>query len=174
MWKQVSCLIVIALVSSVLMSGCSSSDDKAMSKEDVAALLGVDANNNGVRDDVEKKIYEKYEKPLHQALLMERAKFYQLTLEKPLDKAKETQKLASKNISCKLYLKDIDKDIGSDGWRENREYIKNLVLNNPQRVRKYLDYNRALSGGSYGSSPSDWNRDACSQEVVKALEDMGL
>ena len=176
MLKQKYLFIPAAVTALMLLTGCSSDENREnkTSAEEMATLLGTDSNNNGVRDDVEKKIYEKYEKPLHQALLMDRAKFYQQTLAQPLENAKNVQKMVSKNIACQLYLRRLDNDIKSDSWRETREYVKNLTFDNPQRVRKYLDYNLALSGGSYGSSPSDWNRDACSAEVVKSLEALGL
>ena len=176
MLKQKNLFIPATVIALMLLAGCSSDENakNTTSAEEIATLLGTDSNNNGVRDDVEKKIYEKYEKPLHQALLMEEAKFYQETMLRPVSEAKETVKLSIRTGNCQLYLMDIDKDIESDNWRETQEYIKNVAINNPQRVRKYLDYNLALSGGSYGSSPSDWNRDACSDEVVKSLEAMGL
>lgn len=142
--------------------------------ENNATLEGVDSNGNGVRDDVERKIYAKYPKKLHRVILIDRAKFYQQTMIQPTANAKETQKNATKKINCRLYLMDLDEDIASDDWRENREHIKDLTFNTKERVRKYLDYNIALSGDSYGSSPSNWNRDACSPEIIEVLEEMGL
>jgi len=139
-----------------------------------ATLAGVDSNNNGVRDDVERKIYEKYPVKLHRVLLIDGAKFYQKTLMEPTEQAQEIVKSSIKKGNCKLYLMDIDDEINSRNWRNNREYIKNLSINTKERVRKYLDYNLALSGEAYGSSPSDWNREACSPEVIKALEEKGL
>jgi len=137
-----------------------------------ATLLGIDSNNNGVRDDVERKIYEKYPVKLQRALLMDRAKFYQLTLKSSVS---EARKIVKKSISignCLLHLKHIEQR--SVTWREDRTFIKNLTFNTKERIRKYLDYNLALSGGVYGSSPSDWNRDACSEEIKQVLEEMGL
>ena len=145
--------------------------DKALND---ATLEGIDSNSNGVRDDVERKIYEKYPKKLHRALLMNRAKFYQQTMIQSIDNAKEVVKFSIKAINCQIYLGRLDKDIDSDDWIKNTKYIKDLTFNTKERIRKYLDYNIALSGGTYGSSPRDWNRDACSPEVIKALEDMGL
>ncbi len=51
-----------------------------------ATLEGIDSNNNGVRDDVERKIYEKYEKALHVALLMDGAKILQKVTTEFVDK----------------------------------------------------------------------------------------
>ena len=138
-----------------------------------ATLLGVDVNHNGVRDDVERWIYERYPIRLHRALLISKAKFFQMVFITPLSDAKKLAEENTKNINCELYLGDIDDAIESDDWLENEEVLKNMIFNTKERVRKYLDYNLALSGGVYGSSPKDWNRDACSEEIRKVLEEMG-
>ena len=64
--------------------------------------------------------------------------------------------------------------LNDDNWIEKSDYIRFLSFDNPQRVKKYLDYNIALSGGMYGSPIKDWNRKACSIEVIESLEEMGL
>ncbi len=138
-----------------------------------ATLGGVDSNNNGVRDDVERKIREKYSKPLHSALFMYEAKFYQRTLVEPTSNAIEIQKDATKTIDCEMYLMDFDEELEQYGWGlKNFRYVKNLTFNNADRVEKYLKYNLALSGGSYGSSLDDENIDACSPEIVNVLKEM--
>ena len=96
MLKQISCFIIMAVVSSVLFSGCSSSDDKSATSDwkpsqeiivinghtlppepdpaiNNASLLGVDSNDNGVRDDVEIWIYKKYQDghPIHIDIAMQ-------------------------------------------------------------------------------------------------------
>ena len=136
-----------------------------------STLLGVDLNNNGVRDDVERKIYLMHSKPLQQGLLMQRVRFYQLTLLKPLSEAQKTQKYVSREIDCQIYLGRIDDEIGADEWMNVGDYFKNLTLNTKERVKKYLDYNIALSGGSYGSSPSDWNAEACDFNVTQIIQE---
>ena len=138
-----------------------------------ATLGGVDSNNNGVRDDVERKIREKYSKPLHSALFMYEAKFCQRTLVEPTSNAIEIQKDATKTIDCEMYLMDFDEELEQYGWGlKNSRYVKNITFNNADRVEKYLKYNLALSGGSYGSSFEDENIDACSPEVVNVLKEM--
>ena len=139
--------------------------------ENDATLGGVDSNNNGVRDDVERNIYAKYIIPIERVILLNKAQFYQKTMIEPVDNAQEIVKFSIKLGNCSIYLKHIGHR--ANEWRENREYIKNISFNNTQRIRKYLDYNIALSGGVYGSSPKDWNREACTPEIVRALEEMG-
>ena len=136
-------------------------------------LGGVDANHNGVRDDVERYIYKKYSVKLHQVLLMDKARFFQKTLIEPLSQARKLAKENSKHIDCQIFLGHIDKTIHSDDWFKDGKALKYIIFNIKKRVRKYLDYNLALSGGVYGSNIKDWNRDACSEEVRKVLEEMG-
>ena len=138
-----------------------------------ATLEGVDSNNNGVRDDVERKIYEKYHDKLQIALMMDTARVYQKIIVKPVDGAKITQKGISRAIDCRLFLKRKSDAVKKNGIKYFK-FIRENTINTKQRVRKYLDYNLALSGGVYGSSPSDWNKDACSQEVKNVLKEMGL
>jgi hypothetical protein len=142
--------------------------------ENNATLEGVDSNGNGVRDDVERKIYAKYPKKLHRELLLDGARVFQEIMAQPTEKAIETQKGVSRIIHCEIYLGHLDEEIHSDDWLENGEYIKDLTFNTKERVRKYLDYNIALSGGNFASKPSDWNRGECSKETIQTLEEMGL
>jgi hypothetical protein len=140
--------------------------------ENAATLGGVDSNNNGVRDDVERNIYAKYTIPIERVILLNKAQFYQKTMIEPVENSQEIVKFSIKLGNCSIHLKHIGHR--ANEWRENREYIKNISFNNTRRIRKYLDYNIALSGGSYESSPRDWNREACSNEVIDVLEGMGL
>ena len=138
-----------------------------------ATLGGVDSNNNGVRDDVERAIYKKYDKKLHALFLMDGAKEFQKILVQPVENAKEIEKDISRNIDCKLYLMDVDREIASDEFLYV-DYLENISFNNAARTARYLDFNKALSGGSYSTTPSNWVKASCSQEVQNQLEEMGL
>ena len=143
------------------------------SKINDATLQGVDVNDNGVRDDVERKIVYKYPKKLHRILLMDGAKAFQKITIEPMDDAKDIEKDISRVGDCMIYLRRIDSEIKSYNF-EFIDYLEYMTFDNPDRVRRYLDYNLALSGGNYASYPSDWERASCSPEVVDALEEMGL
>ena len=138
-----------------------------------ATLGGVDSNNNGVRDDVERNIYATYPVRLQRGLLIDNAKIYQQIMVEPTSNAIDIQKGITKVIDCEIFLGRLDENINADEWIEEPKKVKNKTFNTKERIRKYLDYNIALSGGSYGSSPKDWNREACSPEIVRALEEMG-
>jgi len=140
-------------------------------KEDLKALLGTDANHDGVRDDVKEKIDQKYKTKLLRAYMMDAAKVYQKILREPTSKAVETQKEISRIISCKLYLKRQDNYVREHSL-EFLDNIKNYTLNTKKRMKKYLDYNQALSGGAYGGGWDDQTNEACSEGVKKILKAM--
>jgi len=154
--------IILALFLLLALTNCGGN------KEDLKALLGTDANHDGVRDDVKEKIDQKYKTKLLRAYMMDAAKVYQKILREPTSKAVETQKEISRIISCKLYLMDKDSYV-KEHPLELLNNIENYTLNTKERMKKYLDYDQALSGGSYGSGPSDWTEEACSEDVRKIL-----
>ncbi|MGK0255574.1 MAG: hypothetical protein ACI81I_000174 [Arcobacteraceae bacterium] len=132
-----------------------------------STLLGIDSNDNGVRDDVERKIIETYREPIKIELMMATAKVGQEILENPVGLAKEHSDKMDRLDDCGSYLED--QNISYDGLESIRFYEKN-IYNTKTRVRAYLDYNLALSGRVYGSSPSDWVAESCDFDVKSMLE----
>lgn len=130
-----------------------------------STLLGIDLNNNGVRDDVERKIVIKYQNPLEVTFVMEYAKEHQSMLNSPLSEAVEIEGKMSKIADCSLFLNR--KNIKLEKFIE---YTENYTYNTKERVIAYIQFNKALSGGSYGSAPSTWNIHACSDKVKKIFE----
>jgi len=131
-----------------------------------STLLGVDSNDNGVRDDVERKIIVKYKKPIEIELMMSFAKVDQETLEKPLSEALNLERKASRIGDCKMFLR-------YKGIKIKRaiKYSEDWTYNTKERAKKYIEYNKKLSGGVYGSSPADWNADSCDFDVEQMLKD---
>lgn len=132
-----------------------------------STLLGIDFNNNGVRDDVERKVIETYQEPIKIELMMSRAKVSQEILANPVGLAIEHKNKMTKILDCELYLMDFNVEISN-----SVETINNLAYTTKQRVRAYLDYNLALSGGVYGSRLTDENAQACDFDVEQMLKDM--
>ena len=132
-----------------------------------STLLGIDFNNNGVRDDVERKVIETYKEPIKIELMMARAKVAQEILENPVGLAIEHKNKMTKILDCELYLMDFNIEISN-----SVEAINNLAYTTKQRVRAYLDYNLALSGGVYGSSPANQNAQACEFDVEQMLKNI--
>jgi len=136
-------------------------------------LIGIDSNDNGVRDDVERKIIKTYPKKLQVEILMDGAKTFQKIMEQSTGNATVLQKNFSKLIACKIYLRRLDKNLIPQNFLFSR-ILKHIIVNNPDRVKKYLDYNIALSGGVYGNTSDAYKREACSKETITVLEEMGL
>ncbi len=129
-----------------------------------STLLGIDVNNNGVRDDVERKIIETYREPSKIELMMDMAEVGQMILENPVGDAIVNEKKMSRIGDCEMYLYSLHLDPSN-----SIDFYENNMYNTKKRVRAYLDYNLALSGGVYGSSPADWNADSCDYDVDAML-----
>ncbi len=128
-----------------------------------STLLGIDSNNNGVRDDVERWIYMTYEKPIERAVFMQSARAYQIVIQEP-EKALETMHLLDDVSDCRSYWRMSEEEAISKGepfWLEEyRDYPKEIYpiqFNTGERFIAHEKYNQTLSGGTYSSSNlEDW------------------
>jgi hypothetical protein len=138
-------------------------------EENNATLVGIDSNDNGVRDDVERAIYVKYPTKIRQQVLMQGARGHQLMIADPdgVENAVKWQELLSNNtLACSTYLYrsfNIDFDI------ESLRNLSKLLYNTEDRVKKYLRYNHALSGGVYGVEEEEKVEGACEFNVSEAI-----
>ncbi len=189
MFEQKILLTVAVFIVMVLFSGCSQSDESSTSNAaassevinghtlppepdpDVnnATLLGIDSNNNGVRDDVERWIFKTYKHPIVQAVAMQNARAFQIILVDP-SKARETVKLMHDQTDCEGYYKyqDDKKLISRDKslYTESRP----IIINTRERSRAYYEYNQALSGGVYAGSDLNTLKSKCDFNATKVLE----
>ena len=133
-----------------------------------STLLGVDSNDNGVRDDVERKVYATYRKAIQRAVMMQAFRTRQKMLADPdmVKNARAWEKEIWKPIACSEYLYEY----------RNQPRIKNLIkilndwqFNNKERVEIYINYNKALSGGIYSINLNPMLQD-CEFDVEKVLE----
>ena len=135
-----------------------------------ATLLGVDVNHNGVRDDVERWIYEKYKNkhPIYIDIAMQAARGYRLVLETP-EKAKEIRLKVNGALFCGWYYK-------KDAYRYNdptlvHERIDTKVFskyfNTKERSDTYWQYDRLLSGGVYDLPRSKQRKALCDFNTSK-------
>jgi len=178
MLKQNNLFMGVALLLLVLLSGCSQSDgystSEVASKEEPvvihgytlppepdpvinnSTLLGIDSNNNGVRDDVEIWILKKYKDkhPIYTEIAMQAGRAWQKVLEDP-SKAKETSKILHAAQYCQFYFqydaKRFGKPILVTTSIINRTFRKK-VTNTEEREDAYWEYDTLLSG-SIGTLP---------------------
>ena len=138
-----------------------------------STLLGIDLNDNGVRDDVERWIFEEYKEPIVQAVAMQNARAFGIILVEP-SRARETDKLMEAQTDCSAYYQLLAEDYndtiviprGTNLYKESRP----LILNTRERNRAYYEYNQALSGGIYPGRPWDTFKDSCDFNETKILQ----
>ncbi len=123
-----------------------------------STLLGIDINNNGVRDDVERWIYETYKHPIERGLFMQIARAHQHILISDPKNALETKKKYSDPMSsCMNYWKRSAKknneSFVADRYRNYYREIRSIKLNTAKRYIAYDRYLRALSGNVWSLKP---------------------
>ena len=140
-----------------------------------ATLLGIDSNNNGVRDDVEIKIMHKFKRPIEQALMIQYAKMDLKILKNPT-LAAESEELDKElfNVeACYGYLREHHKlNIGKEYNIKLIQYLEGITYNNKVRIEAYMEYNQEKSGGSY-SVPNPWRdliKTACDFNTSKYVK----
>jgi len=118
-----------------------------------ATLLGVDSNDNGVRDDVERWIYHTYKDkhPIHIDIAMQGARAWQKVLEDPT-KAKEIHPIISAASSCEAYFEvciQNDNKLFIDKWINTKYFREQIIFNTQERLDAFWQYDTLLSGDSY-------------------------
>ena len=131
-----------------------------------STLLGIDSNNNGVRDDIERKIYATYTKSIQRAVMMQAFRTSQKMLADTdmVKNARDWEKEDIKVIDCQAYLEEY-KNVSE---MRITDFVENNQYNTKQRVKKYLDYDQALSGGVY--TINNGTLQDCEFDVEKVLE----
>ena len=122
-----------------------------------ATLLGVDENNNSVRDEVERWIYKDmptYHHPeIERVVAMTEAKAYQMALIDPTNKDDKVLDASERASDCWSYYAD-SKTLPFDGAVEkfgNR--LRDKQFNTRERLKTYLDYDYTLKGRVFKSIP---------------------
>lgn len=129
-----------------------------------STLLGIDYNNNGVRDDVERYIIKRYaEDPkypkIKTAIALQYAWASQKVLENP---TMESKKYIDDALDCQYYWADKETEKytrGLSGFEKGKYYRKLKLLNDPvlkdkiyntrARINQKFTFNAALSGNIF-------------------------
>ncbi len=135
-----------------------------------ATLLGVDVNHNGVRDDVERWIYEKYKDkhPIHIDIAMQAARAYKLVLEHP-EKAKEIRLKVNGPLFCGWYYQYEANEFNDPILVHERidAPVKSKYFNTKKRKEVYWQYDTLLSGDSYDIPWADEMKSFCDFNTSK-------
>ena len=120
-------------------------------EENNATLLGVDSNNNQVRDDVERWIYTEYKDkhPVHIEVGMQSARTWEKIFEGGAEKARETVEFVHAVLDCEVYYEVYSGPILIFETNSIFGGVASKTTNTPERKAAYLDYDKALSGGVY-------------------------
>ncbi len=139
-----------------------------------STLLGIDINNNGVRDDVERWIYKEYKNlhPIHIDIAMQAARGYKKVLEMP-ERALEIRTKVNSSMYCEWYYKYDAKRYGEKILIKNnainRKYFrKKIYFNTKERYRIYSrEYDRRLSGNVFSSPEGKDEKQYCDFDTSK-------
>lgn len=113
----------------------------------VEDLMGIDSNNNGVRNDVEDWINQNYSDPVERGALMQYAKRIQLQIASYQNPEESNSLRVSSDdsyINCAEYV------FGAGGSYDITDKLRDVILNTPSRRAAYDQYNRNLTGGVFG------------------------
>ncbi|GIT99626.1 hypothetical protein TSL6_01330 [Sulfurovum sp. TSL6] len=118
-----------------------------------STLLGIDSNNNGVRDDVERWIYKTYKDkhPIHIDIAMQAGRAYKKVLETP-KRAKEIHNIVSAPVYCEGYFRVFADMFGDTKYIQQKilgTSFDNIYFNISERNNAYLQYQQHLSGDIY-------------------------
>ncbi len=120
-------------------------------EENNATLVGIDSNDNGVRDDVERAIYTTFQDkhPVHIEVAMQSARVWKQIFEGGAEKARETEAIVDAVLACDAYY-----SVNSEPTLISKELnifaqVKRKILNIPERKTAFLAYDKGLSGGVY-------------------------
>lgn len=116
------------------------------------SLAGTDANNNGIRDDIDEYITKKYGNPKQRAAVVQLSKSMQKTLLADTTNAIEVKSInaeVSNAFECFYSQFDV-----SERYVVTKE-IEALTTNTKPRLLAYLAFNKALNGKSWKTPEGD-------------------
>ena len=140
-----------------------------------STLLGIDSNNNGVRDDVERWIYKTYKDkhPIHIDIAMQAGRVWQKVLVDP-NKAKEIHPSISGASSCEAYFRVCVKDSEKNKYNLERisssDIFVGAVFNTKERWDAYIQYDALLSGDTYSIPRCSKKKNLCNFDTSKYEE----
>lgn len=140
-----------------------------------STLLGIDANSNGMRDDVERWILLDMEirygnSKAERAIAFEKAKAYQMTLEDPTNKDDKVGQVMSDAGDCRAYYMYV-KNKGQETYGgEQNKNMKDKMFNTKERLKTYWSYDATLGGRVFTSTPTRLYHTKCTPEVYNIIE----
>lgn len=145
-----------------------------------STLLGIDNNDNGVRDDVERWLVMKYKDhhPIATEIGFQGARAHQFMLanQNEWGHKGEANKRIEAAQNCNSYFSlyanryneynVIDHDIITE-----KKLYRAVQFNTNPRIRAYLNYDQSLSGGAYSLPKISQLRSYCNFDINQSLQD---
>jgi hypothetical protein len=143
-----------------------------------STLLGIDVNGNGVRDDVERWIYEEYKDkhPVHVDIAMQAGRAYKKVLEMPIQNTEQAKKIHEQciaPIACKAYYQIYAKYFNEPLLATEDmsvTYFQKLYFNTKNRKEIYENYSKLLSGNVYTTPKLGEGKNLCDFNTSKYEE----
>ena len=137
-----------------------------------STLLGIDVNDNGVRDDVERWIYLEMEiqngyPKIERAIGVQMAGAAQMALTDPSNKDDIVHKAITASRDCWTwynYIKD-NHTYGASG--KFSRALKDKTFNTRERLKTYLQYDATLGGRIFTSTPTLQTKSQCTTDIDK-------
>jgi len=122
-----------------------------------ATLLGVDENDNGVRDEVERWIYKEmptYHHPeIERVIAMQKAKAYQMALIDPANTDDKVLKAMDRALDCWSYYSYSRLIPFDDSIKKFGRNLKDKSFNTKERLKTYFEYDYSLKGRIFKLTP---------------------
>jgi hypothetical protein len=140
-----------------------------------STLLGIDSNENGVRDDVERWIYETYEHPIEKAVFMQLSKALQYRMGHA-DEAWKYRQQTSDAITCISYWEYPSPgqySIRENNYKPLSKELKPIQYNTKLRQEDDFNYQKSLSGGIIEDNklePEEWIQ-KCDFDAIELMKD---
>jgi len=140
-----------------------------------STLLGIDANSNGIRDDVERWILLDMEirygnSKAERAIAFEKAKAYQMTLEDPTNKDDKVHKAMKDAGDCRgYYIYKKNEDQKSYASEQTRN-MHDRMFNTKERLKTYWSYDATLGGRVFTMTSPRLFHTKCTPETYNIIE----
>ena len=140
-----------------------------------STLLGIDANNNGIRDDVERWILLDMEirygnSKAERAIAFEKAKAYQMTLEDPTNKDDKVLIAMKDAGDCRAYYIYVKNEDQKSYASEQTRNMNDRMFNTKERLKTYWAYDATLGGRVFTMTSPRLFHTKCSTETYNMIE----
>ncbi|GAX87968.1 hypothetical protein LNAT_P1265 [Lebetimonas natsushimae] len=158
---------------------CNTLPPRVNEKINNQTLLGIDVNNNGIRDDIERWVVKNYSKAKYSkvkiAIALQYAKAAQIIIKNP---TYENSKYLDNAIDCQTYFESKKaKKLRLNGYQFIKFALKHdvitskfrdIIFNTNKRLKQYFKYNEECSGHVFESNIDDPN--VCVIDIDKLEE----